>query len=109
MAKIHRLSPYNIEDDIVRTQLYREVRQGGEDWIEHEIALDEVLMPELISQRVYGTDELKWVVLVASEMDDMREALTAGNILRLPTPVWVRQRIRYWMREEEKITQGIVA
>ncbi len=101
--KIHRLSPYNITDDLLRVELYREVRTGGEDFEDREIAPDEALMPELVSYRHYGTDELKWLILVAASLEDMREPLEAGSVIRLPPLVWIRQRIRYWMEQETKM------
>lgn len=103
MALKDRLSPYNIEDDLLRTELYREIRAGGEDWKNREISMDEVLMPELTAHRFYGTDKLKWVVMVAAGLEDMREAMEAGSVIRLPSIVWVRQRIRYWMEQEKKL------
>ncbi|MDY0042594.1 MAG: hypothetical protein RBS57_19975 [Desulforhabdus sp.] len=101
---MNRLSPYNITDDLIRGELYREVRDGAENqttgWIEHTIQPDERLMPELVAYREYGTDELKWVVLVVSGMDNYREPLAVGEVLYLPPLVWVRQRIKYWTDRE---------
>ena len=95
----NRLSPYNIADDITRADLYREIRKGADDWPEREIQPDEVLMPELIAQRFYGTDQLKWVILIAAGLDDMREELPAGEKIRLPPRAWVRERIKHYAGE----------
>jgi hypothetical protein len=96
---ISRLSPYNITDDLLRSDLYREIRKGNDDWPKYEIQPDEVLKPELAAYRVYGTDQLKWVVLIAAGLDDMREALEAGTKIQLPPIVWIRERIKYYTGE----------
>ena len=96
---LSRLSPYNVKDDLHRVELYREIRNGekkqSEGWVEYEIQPDERLKPEMIAYRHYGTDSLKWVVLVVTQLDDMREALEVGETIWLPPMVWVRQRIKY--------------
>jgi hypothetical protein len=58
-------------------------------------------MPELIAHRFYGTDKLKWVVMVVAQLDDLREALPVGETIWLPPIVWVRQRIKYHSGLEE--------
>lgn len=102
-----RLSPYNITDDLVRGELYREIRSGAvymaPGWIEHTIQPDERLMPELVAYREYGTDALKWVVLIVAGLDDYREAMEVGAVLRLPPLVWIRQRIKHWADWEAMI------
>jgi len=101
---IPRLSPYNIADDIVRSDLYREIRIGqtaDNGWFQHEIQPDEMLRPELIAFRRYQTAEMKWVVLVAAGLDDMREALESGAVIKLPPIVWVRERIKFYAGETE--------
>lgn len=101
--KRSRLSPYNITDNLTRSDLYREIRNGNPSWPTYEIRLDEVLRPELISKRHYGTDEMKWAVLVAAELDDMREPMEAGKKIKLPPVTWTRERIRYWRAQELNI------
>lgn len=93
---ISRLSPYNITDDLLRSDLYREIKKGDDNWPTHEIQPDEVLRPELIAYRVYGTDLLKWVILIATGLDDMRDQLEAGTRIKLPPTVWIRERIKYY-------------
>jgi hypothetical protein len=94
-----RLSPYNIKDDLHRAELYRDIRLGAENktdgWTEYEIQLGERLNPELIAYRFYGTDELKWVVMIVTQLDDIREAMEAGETIWLPPIVWIRQRIKH--------------
>jgi len=93
---LSRLSPYNIEDDLLRTELYREIRAGADDWTQYTVLPDEILMPELVAYRHYGSRDLKWVILIAAGLDDMRGVLEAGTVLSLPTLPWIRQRIRYY-------------
>lgn len=98
MATISRLSPYNIEDDLLRAELYREIRdqQDLTEWSAYEVQPVEALRPELVAYNVYGTREMKWLILIAAKLDDMRDLLQAGEELRLPSPAWVRQRIKYY-------------
>ncbi len=102
MTTISRLSPYNITDDLLRSDLYREIKAGDDAWPSYEIQLDEVLRPELVAYRFYGTDLLKWVILIAAGLDDMRERLEAGTIIKLPPTVWVRERIKYYAGDTEE-------
>lgn len=101
MATLSRLSPYNITDDLLRADLYREIKKGDDTWPTYEIQPDEVLRPELVAYRVYGTDLLKWVILIAAGLDDMREQLEAGTLITLPPTVWIRERIKYYAGDTE--------
>lgn len=94
LTELPRLSPFNIEDPLVRAELYRAIRKGDESWGSYMVQPDEVLRPELAAYRYYGTDQMKWVVLIAAGMDDMREKLESGVVLRLPPASWVREKIR---------------
>ena len=93
---IPRMSPNRITDDLDRVDLYKEIRDGQNrvDWPQRVIFQDEVRNPELTAFRFYGSDQMKWVVLVASGLDDMREEMVAGTVLRLPPASWIRERIR---------------
>lgn len=99
-TKLDRLSPYNIADDLVRAELYREIKAGDPTWGTYEVQPDEVLRPELTAYRYYGTDIPKWVVLLVAGIDDMREAMESGLVLRLPPKTWIRGRIRYYSGED---------
>ena len=105
MATLSRLSPYNIKDDLLRVNLYREVREGQtqdlQDWTEYTVQPADVLRPELVAYKHYGTASLKWVILVAANLDDMRESLPAGAVLKLPPVTWVRLRIKHYVALEE--------
>jgi hypothetical protein len=100
---ISRLSPYNIKDDLRRAELYREIRnnQSTLSWYKYTIQPADQLRPELIAYKAYGNAEMKWLVMIAAGLDDMRESLTAGVDIRLPTSAWVRQKIKYYSQLEE--------
>ncbi|HDY7868870.1 TPA: hypothetical protein RQK36_003968 [Vibrio vulnificus] len=102
MTQLSRLSPLNIQDELIRARFYRELRDGLFEWEEWEVSIDEIRMPELISLRYYGTDSLKKIVSVCAGLDDMREYLAAGSLIRLPTIKWVRTRIRYYCQLEQE-------
>ncbi|MBT2909699.1 hypothetical protein PL84_03765 [Vibrio anguillarum] len=102
MTQLSRLSPLNIQDELIRTRFYRELRNGLFEWEEWEVSLDEIRMPELISLRYYGTDSLKKIVSVCAGLDDMRDSIDAGSLIRLPTIKWVRTRIRYYCQFEQE-------
>ena len=103
MTELSRLSPYNIESSLIRAELYREIRTGQAsraDWANYVIQPDEVLRPELAAYRYYGQEGLKWVVLVATGLDDIREELVAGETIYLPPLAWIRQRIVHYEEKE---------
>lgn len=97
---LSRLSPYNIADDLIRNELYREIRAASTDWTTYIIEPDETLRPDLAAYRAYGTDECKWVIMIAAKLDDPRDEMTAGTELRLPTHAWLRERIKYYQSLE---------
>lgn len=98
--KLSRLDPANIKDILIRARFYKELKQGQADWEEWEVSIDEIAMPELISFRYYGTPQLKKVVAVCAGLDDLRDELKSGSIIRLPPVKWVRTRIRYYCEFE---------
>lgn len=102
MTQLSRLSPFNIQDELIRARFYRELRDGLFEWEEWEVSIDEIRMPELVSLRYYGTESLKKIVAVCAGLDDMREYLEAGSMIRLPTIKWVRTRIRYYCQFEQE-------
>ncbi|MDW2094026.1 hypothetical protein R8O05_21070 [Vibrio sp. 1865] len=102
MTQLSRLSPLNIQDELIRARFYRELRDGLFEWEEWEVSIDEIRMPELVSLRYYGTESLKKIVAVSAGLDDMREYLEAGSLIRLPTIKWVRTRIRYYCQFEQE-------
>jgi hypothetical protein len=103
-----QLSAHNIESDLIRAELYREVREGQhpqEGWVEREIQPDEALRPELTAYRHYRLEGCKWVVVVACSLDDMREQIAVGGKIYLPPVAWIRERIEYY----RGIEQGVIA
>ncbi len=98
MAKLSRLSIENISDSLVRARLYKEIREGQEDdeWPIYTIEPADELSPDFVAYKVYGTAELKWLILIASGLDDMRERMDSGLELRLPPVAWIRQKIKYY-------------
>jgi hypothetical protein len=107
MAMISRLSPENIVDELRRVPLYREIRERQgvatiDDWTEYEVQPNEELSADLISYNVYKTAELKWLILIAAKLDDMRGRIVAGTILVLPSKAWVRNRIKHYTDLEKK-------
>ena len=100
--KLSRLSPLNIQDELIRSLFYKELRQGASDWDEWEVSVDEIKMPELIALRYYGTTEMKAIVAICAGLDDMRDDLQSGSLIRLPSIKWVRTRIRYYCQFEQE-------
>lgn len=103
-----RLSPQNIKDPLLRTELYREIRNAqldrkyrdADSWAYYIIQPSDVLSPDLIAYKVYSLDTLKWVILLAAGLDDPREKLQAGTTIWLPKTTWLRERIRYYSTME---------
>lgn len=84
-----RLSPENIADVLLRTELYREIRAAQEKelekgWFTYEIQPSEILMPELIAYRAYSLDTLKWVILIAAGLDDPESDWRPAPCSRFP-------------------------
>ncbi|MBQ7609126.1 MAG: hypothetical protein IJU76_14345 [Desulfovibrionaceae bacterium] len=105
-----KLSPLNIEDPLLRAEFFREIRQAqldrkyrtGDTWAWYEVQPADVRMPELIAWKLYNLDTLKWVIMVAAILDDTRDFLRAGTIIYLPSTTWIRERIRYYSRLEQR-------
>lgn len=88
---------------MMRARLYREIRRqtprvSRDSWYEHTVSPSERLLPELIALRVYRSQRLKWVVLVAAGLDDYRRPLESGEVLHLPSLEWLRDRFRHYER-----------
>lgn len=96
-----RFRPDQIGDPLMRARLYRDIRRqtprvSRDAWHRHTVAPSEVLMPELVAYRVYGSKRFKWVVLVAARLDNYCRSLESGVELRLPTVEWLRDRLRHY-------------
>ena len=95
-----RLDFRNIRSDIIRASLYEDLRTGafeGDDVIKiHEVLIEEMLRPDLIAYRVYGTDRAKLLVCVCAGLTDLTAALEVGQKIKLPTQPWLRSRMKYY-------------
>jgi hypothetical protein len=95
-----RLSDMSIIDDILRVTLYKSVLSYVEntdninDLIVYEIKEDESDRPDLLSMRVYGTPELRWLVMLLTGNEDEFAPIESGNDVYLPPLSIVRTMIR---------------
>lgn len=102
------LSPLQISDPLLRRELYYEIRLAQEEqkfresgsWAYYIIQPADVLLPELIAYKVYGYDQLKWLIDIAAGLDDTRERLESGQVLFLPSTLWLQERITYYKNFE---------
>ena len=98
-----RLDPMLIDDSLYRAKLYSEIRTqkpsgNKDDWVDYEVSVGEVLLPELIALRRWNNEELAWVVMIAAEVDDPRREIESGITIKLPSVTWLRDRIRYYQK-----------
>lgn len=102
------LSPYNIQDPLLRAELFREIRlaqtdrkyrQDGE-WGYYVVQPSDIRSADLIAYKAYGMDTLKWLVLLAISLDDSRELMRAGTTIWLPSTSWLYDRLRYYKELE---------
>lgn len=101
-ASLSRLSELQIEDDVIRSMLYADVlalvaSPSQTDVIQHDVLLDEAYRPDLVAFRVYGNPVMRWVVSLVADVEDEAEPLPVGEVLRLPSAAWVRERIRHYV------------
>lgn len=92
-----RLSDLSIEDHIWRVQLRKKILdyiRAGKDLTLYEVRQDERVRPDLTSYRVYGVEDLRWVVVLVAGNDDEFSPLPVGYRLQFPPIVVVRQFIR---------------
>ncbi|WP_413113425.1 hypothetical protein [Thaumasiovibrio sp. DFM-14] len=103
MAELSRLSDLNIDDDILRAELYhrisRYIANPSNSVLVHFVAIDETYRPDLVSYRLYGTPELRWLVSLVCDVDDEAAALPVGEEIRLPPAAWLRTEIRRYSDE----------
>lgn len=95
---VSRLSDLSVEDDIKRVRLYQQIlnfiRDNPGDCRSYEVKADEEFRVDLASNRIYGTQELDWLVLLICNMDDMLAGLPVGFSILLPPLATVRRLIR---------------
>lgn len=93
-----QLSDKNVDDLILRAQMYRDIRKdiadGTVDAQTHEIKEDEVYRSDLISFRAYGRSDLSWLVDLVSNREDIAEPHVIGLNIRLPDSVYIRNKIK---------------
>lgn len=95
-----RLSDMSISDDILRVTLYKKVlsylsdADNSDSIITYEIKEDEQSRPELLAYRVYGSPDLRWLVMLVTGNDDEFAAVSAGYEIDLPPLSVVRSYIR---------------
>lgn len=100
-ASLPRLSDLQIEDDVLRAMLYSDVlalvaEPGQSDVFQYDILLDEEYRPDLTAYRAYGSTVMRWVISLVADIEDEADPLPVGEVLRLPSPAWVRERIRHY-------------
>ncbi|MGL4895386.1 MAG: hypothetical protein ACRDCT_15130 [Shewanella sp.] len=98
--KLARISDMNIEDDIIRALLYRDiltyVATRSPKHIEYEIKADELYRPDLVAYRVYGNLEARWIAMLICGVEDDEYPLPVATTLTFPDLVYVRERIRHY-------------
>ncbi|WP_318491929.1 hypothetical protein [Photobacterium leiognathi] len=101
MAKIPRLSELNIEDDVLRGVFYGRVMDYINDpespYMSVTIRPNEEYRPDLVSYRVYGTVELRWLVGLMCAISDEAEPLPVGESFKFPDSLWIRQAMRQFL------------
>lgn len=96
-----RLDELRVDDPIIRSYLRREVLKKSkdftdEDTIIREVYVDEEFRADLLSNRVYGTESLRWLPVLIAKNDGESDPLPIGKELRLPSPEWIREQIRHF-------------
>ena len=100
MRTLSRLSDTQIEDVIIRSYLYQSILKAIEEQTirttAYEIRHDELHRADLVSHRVYGTDEARWLVMLLCGIEDEEEPLPIGTEIAFPEVSFVRERIRHF-------------
>lgn len=104
MTELSRLSPLNIDDDILRSYLFAAVRahvadESNSEVLEYELRPDEEYRRDLAAYRVYGNADLRWVFSVVADVEDEADPLPVGTVLRLPSASWLREEIRHFAED----------
>lgn len=97
---VSRVSDLRIEDDITRVDLYQKIFDYLNDnanrdlLVAYEVKADELTRADLTSQRIFGTVELQWLVLLVCGIDDELDGLPVGYTILLPSMAVVRRFVR---------------
>jgi hypothetical protein len=98
------LDDRQIDDPIIRAYMRKVVLEMcnsyDENLTSHYVTSDEVYRPDLLSYRVYGTADLRWVVLLAGGVEDEAEGLAEGELLKFPPAAWIREQIRKFSADD---------
>ncbi|HIF9321694.1 hypothetical protein ACWU37_21250 (plasmid) [Photobacterium damselae subsp. damselae] len=100
---IPRLSDFNIEDDILRADFYRlilnEINKPDSTGIKHTITIDEAYRQDLVSNRIYNTPNLRWIVGLITGVEDEADPLPIGETFKFPSAMYVRREMRKFIDE----------
>ncbi|GAB1077914.1 baseplate wedge protein 53 [Shewanella algae] len=103
--QLSRLSDLQIADDVIRSYLYREILTGittsNVKTTQYEIKGDEMYRPDLVSFRVYGHTELRWLVCLLCSVEDEEEPLPVSSVISFPDPTYIRDLIRHYAESGE--------
>lgn len=93
-----QLSDKNVDDLILRAQMYRDIRDDITDGTTsaqpYEIKEDEIYRSDLISFRIYGRSDLAWLVDLVSNREDIADPHVIGLNILLPDSVYIRNKIK---------------
>lgn len=64
---------------------------------------DEQYRADLIAYRVWGIEELRWVVTLAAGLEDESQGMMVGQKLKLPPATWVREMVRHFQFDGQVI------
>lgn len=100
LSNLSRLSDLNIEDDVIRSYLYREIlnaiRKEAVNCQSYEIKPDEKYRADLVSLRVYGTIEASWLVMLLCDVEEGSDPLPVAADIQFPPASYIRERIRHF-------------
>lgn len=97
---LSRYDDRNIADPILRAELRKEVlamcESNDQNLTNYYVLPDEEYRPDLLAFRVWGTEDLRWVVTLASGNEDESQPMVIGRKLKLPPAAWIREMIRHF-------------
>ena len=102
-SDLPRLSDFNITDDILRADFYLRIMRyiGSTDFsgVSYTITLDEQYRHDLVSYRLFGKTELRWLVGLICEVEDESDPLEVGQSYIFPSAVFVRRCMREFLND----------
>ncbi|EIA0033893.1 hypothetical protein K6Z85_004474 [Salmonella enterica] len=104
---LSRYDDRNITDPILRAELRKEVlamcESNDQNLTNYYVLPDEEYRPDLLAFRVWGTEDLRWVVTLASGNEDESQPMVIGRKLKLPPAAWIREMIRHFQYDGQVI------